>query len=78
LPGPETDRKLIAAEMDDFIVAIRAGRKPEADGEAGLRSVAIIYSILESALSGMPVKVEAILGGKLHAYQDKVEEASSS
>jgi predicted dehydrogenase len=75
LQGPETDRKLIAAEVYDFVEAVRTGRKPEADGAAGLRSVAIVYTILESALAGRPVKVDDVLSGRVRAYQDKVESA---
>jgi predicted dehydrogenase len=76
LPGPETDRKLIAAETHDFIEAVRTGRKPEADGAAGLRSVAIVYSILESALADKPVKVGDVVAGRVRAYQDRVEAAT--
>lgn len=75
LQGPETDRKLIAAEVHDFIEAVRTGGKPEADGRAGLRSVAVVYSILESALAGKAVKVADVLAGRVRAYQDKVESA---
>ena len=73
--GAETDRKLIAAEMADFIDAIRTGRVPESDGAAGLRSVALIYTIMESALAQRPVAVQDVLEGRVHAYQDKVEAA---
>ncbi|MBM4084350.1 MAG: Gfo/Idh/MocA family oxidoreductase [Planctomycetes bacterium] len=78
LQGPETDRKLIASEMDDFFTALRTGQSPEADGAAGLRSVAIIYAMLESALAGAAVKLDDVLSGKVHAYQDKVEAAQMS
>lgn len=75
LEGAATDRKLIAAEVHDFVEAIRMGRPPEADGARGLRSVAIVYAILESALAGRPVAIAEVLDGRLHAYQDKVEAA---
>ena len=75
LEGPVTDRKLLAAEMHDFIEAIRAGRAPEVDGAKGLRAVAIIYAILESALAGRPVRLKEVLAGTVHAYQDRVEAA---
>ena len=75
LEGSLTDRKLLAAEAHDFVEAIRTGRPPEADGTAGLRSVAIIYAILESALAQRPVTVAEVLDGSLCAYQDKVEAA---
>jgi len=73
--GQDTDRKLIAAELADFVEAIRTGRAPEADGATGLRSVALIYAIMESALAGRPVAVRDVLEGRVHAYQDKVEAA---
>jgi predicted dehydrogenase len=76
LEGPITDRKLLAAELYDFVDAIRNDRPPEVDGARGLRAVAIIYSILESSLSGGPVQIEDVLSGRVRAYQDKVEAAS--
>ncbi len=76
--GPVTDRRLIAAEMHDFVAAIRNGGSPEADGAAGLRSLAIIYAILESAFSQRPVTVEEVLAGCVHAYQDRVAAAQLS
>jgi predicted dehydrogenase len=57
----ETDRKLIAAELADFIAAVRERRKPEVPGELGLRAVAIIRSVLESAATGRPIDVENML-----------------
>ena len=74
--GPATDRKLIAAEMADFVEAVRSGRPPEVDGMGGLRSVAIIHAILESALADRRVTLDEVLDGDLHAYQDTVEAAS--
>ena len=87
--GPVTDRKLIAAEMHDFVAAIRSGRgcgagdralarggrPPEADSETGLRSVAVVHSVLESAHAGRPVMIDEVIGGDLHVYQDTVEAA---
>ncbi|HEX30553.1 TPA: hypothetical protein ENG04_10780 [Candidatus Poribacteria bacterium] len=52
-----TDRKLIAAEVWDFIEALRCRREPEVTGEMGLRSVAIISALIRSACSGEPVRV---------------------
>jgi len=75
LEGSATDRKLLAAEIYDFVDAIRNDRPPEVDGPTGLRSVAIIYAILESALSHRSVAVEEVMKGSLHAYQDMVEGA---
>ena len=77
LDSTVTDRKLIAAEMHDFIQAIEEPRAPEADGAQGLRSVAIIYAILESALAQRRVTIQEVLDGGLHAYQDTVTRAGA-
>ncbi|MBC7287058.1 MAG: Gfo/Idh/MocA family oxidoreductase [Armatimonadetes bacterium] len=72
----ETDRKLIAAEIGDFVEAVRERRPPGSTGADGMRAVAVIYALLESSLAGRRVTVEDVLSGKLHAYQDRVEEAA--
>lgn len=76
LPYPDTDRKLIAAELASFVAAVRAGTLPESDGAVGLRSVAVISAVLESATAGRPVAVSEVLSGDLHAWQDTVEIAA--
>lgn len=73
LAGPVLDRKLQAAQMHDFVHAVRTGRQPEADGVVGLRSIANIYAALESAHCGRTVTLAQVLDGRLHAYQDTVE-----
>ena len=75
LQSQETDRKLLAAEMLDFVEAIRTNRPPESDGAQGMRAVAVIHAIMESALAGRPVTLDEVLDGTLHAYQDRVEAA---
>ncbi|MGQ9731080.1 MAG: Gfo/Idh/MocA family protein [Candidatus Zipacnadales bacterium] len=75
LPYPETDRKLIAAEVADFVAAIRTNRSPEVPGELGLRSVAVVYTLLEAAASRGPVKVADVLAGKVCAVQQQVKHA---
>ena len=75
LPADEVDRKLIAAEMGDFVEAVRTGRRPESSGEDGLRAVALIYAMIESSLAGRPVTMHEVLSGQIHAYQDRVEAA---
>ncbi len=76
LDSPSVDRKLLAAELFDFVDAARTGRRPESDGEAGLRSLALVYAILESAHADADVAVEDVLNGRVRAYQDLVENAS--
>ena len=74
----ETDRKLIAAEMGDFVEAVRARRQPESTGEDGLRAVALVYAMLESSLAGRPVTMAEVLGGSVHQYQDRVEQSGAA
>ena len=50
---------------------------PEAARATGLRAVAIIYAILESALAGRAVQLDEVLSGELRAHQDTVEAAGS-
>lgn len=75
LQSVETDRKLLAAEVGEFIEARAAGRQPEVPGELGLRSVALIYAMLESAHANREVAVSEVMDGSVRAYQDLVEAA---
>ena len=75
LEGAVTDRKLLAAELYDFVDAVRTGRPPESDGAQGLRAVATIMAILESAHAGRPVTLAEVVDGRLHTYQEAVEAA---
>lgn len=74
-PYPETDRKLLAAEFCSFVRAVAGEAPPEADGAQGLRSLAVMQSIMESALAGRKVSVAEVLDGSLHNYQDRIEAA---
>jgi len=71
----ETDRKLLAAELYSFARAVRREAPPEADGRQGLRSLAVMHAIMESAHAGRKVTVAEVLDGSLHEYQDRIEEA---
>lgn len=73
MPFEEIDRKLIAIETADFLDAIREGRPPEVTGEFGLRSVAVVMALLESAHAGVPVRVEEVLDGSVRQFQERLE-----
>ena len=47
-----------ALELDAFAESIRKNRKPEPDGEQGLRDIIIIDAIYQSAKKGQPVKIK--------------------
>ncbi|MCX7017271.1 MAG: Gfo/Idh/MocA family oxidoreductase [Candidatus Sumerlaeota bacterium] len=57
----------------DFADAIRKGRKPEMDGEDGLRSKALSETCFESAAAGKPVRYDDVLSGKVSAFQDPID-----
>lgn len=61
-------------EMWDFVDAIQTGRKPEIDGQAGLRAKALCEACYESAACGKPVKYDDVLNGKIAAYQNPIND----
>ncbi|MDA1348253.1 MAG: Gfo/Idh/MocA family oxidoreductase [Chloroflexi bacterium] len=70
----EVDRALVAIELEDFARAIRTGRRPEVDQEAGMRAVALVYAVLESGETGVPVKLRDVMDGTVAEYQRSVDE----
>jgi predicted dehydrogenase len=48
---------LDAAMLDEFLDAIRSGRRPSPDGEAGLRTLRVVLAAYESLRTGQPVAV---------------------
>ncbi|MBS7656859.1 MAG: Gfo/Idh/MocA family oxidoreductase [Candidatus Bathyarchaeia archaeon] len=61
-------------ECYDFLDAVEKKRKPEVDGEMGLRAKAICESIFESAALGQAVKYDDVLSGKIEEYQKPINE----
>jgi predicted dehydrogenase len=68
----EVDRKLIALELLDLIDSVRDNRRPETEAYDGMIAVAMIYSALESSLSGEAVKLSDILNMKIQDYQNQI------
>jgi predicted dehydrogenase len=61
-------------EMWDFADAVLRGRRPEMDGEDGLRAQAPCMTCYESAASGKPVKYQDVPSGEVAAYQAPVDD----
>lgn len=76
MPFNEVDSKLIAIEYQEFADAIETGRRPEVDGEAGMRALGLIYAMLESGLASKPVRMADLLGGTVRDYQREIDEAA--
>jgi len=69
------DWKLIAIELHELAAAILSGGRVEVDGEWGLKDVAAIYAIFESARAGRPVEMNEVESGKVYAYQAEIDAA---
>jgi len=61
-------------ECYDFLDAVEKKRKPEVDGETGLKAKAICEAIFESATIGQAVKYDDVLNGKVEEYQKPINE----
>jgi len=64
----------VVIECYDFLDAIEKKRKPEVDGEAGMKAKAICEAIFESSYCGQAVRYDDVLSGKVEAYQRPINE----
>lgn len=71
----DVDAGYLAVELDDFADAILNNRAPEVDGVGGARALAVVLSVLESGLANREVLVDEVLDGRVHAYQDSIDNA---
>ena len=71
---PHGFTKGVVIECYDFLDATEKKRKPEVDGEAGMKAKAICESIYESAYIGRAVRYEDVLSGKIEEYQKPINE----
>lgn len=70
----ESDRKLIAVELQDFYGAVTTGRSPEVSGDVGLDAVALSYAILESGHLSRPVVFNDVRQDRINSYQQEINE----
>lgn len=63
----------LAIELADFADAVLDRRPAEVDGMGGLRALAIVLAGFESGLTGDAVRVDDVLSGALHDYQDEID-----
>jgi len=64
----------VVIECYDFLDAVEKKRKPEVDGEIGMKAKAICEAIYESAYTGQVVRYEDVLTGKVEEYQKPINE----
>jgi predicted dehydrogenase len=58
--------------------AIAENKAPISSAERGLEALGVVFAALESATIGQPVKVQDIIKGNKHAYEDTVLEEMKS
>ena len=63
-----------AIELWDFVDAIRNNRRPDIDGDDGLRAKALCEACYESATIGKAVKYDDVLNGRINAYQKPIDD----
>ena len=71
------DWKLIALEYYELAEAILSGRKIEVDGGCGLKDVAALYAIFESARAGRALRMSEVENCEVYEYQAEIDGALS-
>ena len=71
---PAVDWKLIALEYYELAEGILKGRDIEVDGSEGLKDVAAIYAMFESARAGRAVKMSEVETMAVYDYQAEIDE----
>jgi predicted dehydrogenase len=69
----DIDANLLGIEQYDFVDAALNNREPEVTGEQGLRSLALVFGLLESEQLRRMVTLDEILKGKESPYQAEIE-----
>ena len=64
-----------ALEQYELAEAILNGRDLEVDGEEGLKDVAAVYAICESARAGRTVTMQEVESAAVYAYQAEIDTA---
>ena len=72
---PKVDTKLIAYELHEMGEAVLNGREVEVDGACGLKDVAALYAVLESAVAGRAVRMSEVENCEVYEYQAEIDAA---
>jgi len=69
------DVKLIAYQLHELGAAVLEGREVEVDGNCGLKDVAALYAVFESARAGRAVKMSEVERCEVYEYQAEIDAA---
>ena len=72
---PKVDIKLIAYELHEMGEAVLSGGQVEVDGACGLKDVAALYAVFESAVAGRTVKMSEVESCQVYEYQAEIDAA---
>ena len=74
LPFTAIDPKIIAIEYAELGRAITDSIPVEVDITQGMRSVALVYALMESSTVGRAVTMDEVMKGEIDAYQREINE----
>ncbi len=74
LPFTAIDPKIIAIEYAELGRAILDAAPVEVDINQGMRSVALVYALMESSTVGRAVTLDEVMQGEIDAYQREINE----
>ena len=72
LTFPETDRKLLAVEYQEFGECMLTGKAPEVDAYVGRKALALVNAALESSVLNRPVTLEEIEAERTNVYESEI------
>jgi predicted dehydrogenase len=72
LTFPETDRKLLAVEYQEFGECMLTGKAPEVDAYVGRKALALVNAALESSVLNRPVTLEEIEAEQANVYESEI------
>lgn len=67
-------KDVMALETLESAIAIKERREMETSGHEGLGDLAVSYALIESSLTGKPIKVGDVKSGKIGNYEKEINE----
>ncbi len=71
----DIDSGLLGVEQRDFVEAVQNNREPDVTGEQGLRSLALIFGVLEAERLGRMVTLDEVLKRRDMPYEMEIVQA---
>ena len=75
MPYPDIDSGLLGIEQADFVEAVEQNREPDVNGEQGLRSLALIFGVIEAERLGRMVTTDEVLQRRDLPYELEIIQA---